>query len=211
MNRMTCACIGMLLPIVANAKSDGWEWAVGFGGALNLPQSLSIEMDSGETIDLGTVNYDTKPFNSPPYYALRAARWQDSKAWELEFIHHKIYLQSKYLNDRVTNFEISDGYNLLYGNYAAEITKGWITRFGVGAVIVHPDVTVDGVRSHGGYQWRGITTQLALEREFPLSDAVIFSAEGKLTYSYAKANFTFGSATVPNTALHLLAMVKFAP
>ncbi len=192
----------------ASAK-DGWEFSFGLGGALNLEESITIDMDSGDSIKSESVELDSKPFSIPPYYNFRTGLWKQGKAWELEFIHHKLYAKNADLNDRVQNFELTDGYNLLYFNYASVYKQNWNVRAGLGAVFPHPDVTVDNQRSHGGYQLGGITTQLALEREFPLSESMLFSLEGKVSYSYAKIDLDYGQAKMPNTALHLLGQLKF--
>lgn len=207
--------IGILTGVILLSHStfsfaeDKWQISAGLGTALNLDQSIEIEMDEGEDIDSGTVGFDTKPFNTPPYYSFRVGKWSDQSAYEFEFIHHKIYAKSSDLDDRISNFEVTDGYNLLYGNYAVEYKPTWIVRFGVGVVVPHPDVTVDGVRSHGGYQLGGVTSQIAIEKEFPISDNFIFSLESKVTYSYAEIDLDYGKATVPNTAFHILGNIKY--
>ncbi len=191
------------------AQAGDWEFSFGLGGSLNSDQSIKLDMDQGQDIDLGNVELQSKPFQSPFYYTLRSGYWVDNRAWEVELIHQKLYAKSSDLPERVDHFEISDGYNLLYVNYAKAMAPNWITRFGVGAVIPHPDITIDGKRSHGGYQLGGITGQLGLEREFPVNDWLKFSLEGKVTYSYAKIEFSQGEAYVPNTALHLIGQFKF--
>ncbi|ELG2044853.1 hypothetical protein RAX51_003823 [Vibrio fluvialis] len=208
MHKATLFVTALCCSFSVSAK-EGWEASFGLGGALNLQESITIKMDNGERIESSSVSLNTKPFNSPPYYNLRTGYWKDDTAWEVEFIHHKLYANASDLDDRVQNFEITDGYNLLYLNYAAVYTQGWNVRAGFGVVIPHPDVTVDNQRSHGGYQLGGVTTQLALEREFVVSDSVLFSLEGKVTYSYAEIDLDYGKATVPNTALHLLGQFKF--
>ncbi len=200
--------ISLVISVSVSAK-DGWEFSIGTGGALNLQESVNIKMDNGEEIESDSVQFETKSFSSPPYYNLRAGVWAQNTAWEVEFIHHKLYAKSSELDSRVQNFEITDGYNLLYLNYALVVAPSWNARFGIGPVIAHPDVTVDGERSHGGYQLSGMTSQLALEREFELSRSLIMSLEGKMTYSYAQIDLDYGEVKVPNTALHLIAQFKF--
>ncbi len=203
--------IGLFTLLIATSvfAKDGWEFSVGTGGAINLQESINIKMDNGEEIESDSVQFETKPFTSPPYYNLRAGLWAQNTAWEIEFIHHKLYAKSADLDSRVQNFEITDGYNLLYLNYALVVAPAWNARFGIGPVIAHPDVTVDGERSHGGYQLSGITSQLDLEREFELTPSLIMSLEGKMTYSYAQIDLDYGEVKVPNTALHLIAQLKF--
>lgn len=196
------------VPVSVSAR-DGWQFSIGTGAALNLQESINIEMDNGEEIKSDSVQFETKPFTSPLYYNLRVSRWQQSQAWEMEYIHHKLYAKSSDLNSRVDNFEVTDGYNLVYLNYALVVAPNWNARFGMGPVIAHPDVTVDGQQSHGDYQLSGITSQLALEREFAVNPSLLLSLEGKVTYSYAQIDLDYGEVKVPNTALHLIAQLKF--
>ncbi len=201
---------GVLALIVSSNSlaNQGWEISIGTGSALNLQESINIEMDNGEEIQSESVSFDTKPFRSPLYYNFRVGRWEQNRALEVELIHHKLYAKSSELNSRVQNFEMTDGYNLLYVNYALSLAPSWNTRIGIGPVIAHPDVTVDGVRTHGGYQLSGISAQLAMEREFVLAPNLLFSLEGKMTYSYAEVDLDYGKVTVPNTALHLIGQFK---
>lgn len=198
----------------AFAKKDGYEFSAGTGSAWSYEEDITIKRDGEKDIDLGLVNFDTNPFKSPLYYDLRVSKWKDNSAWEIELIHHKIYAKKGDLNTsntEVSKFEITDGYNLLYGNYAQEVSPGNIARFGVGLVIPHPDVIINGERSHGPYQLGGVAFQAGIEHEFPINDSFIFSIEGKMTYSYAKINIDNGSSIVPNTAAHLQFHIKYMP
>ncbi len=207
----TLALYSVLLVTIYPATSFGAdvELSFGLGGSLNNDQTVTLKMDQGDDVELGSVNFASKPFKAPLYYTLRAAYWQEQSAWELELIHQKLYAKSSDLPPRVSHFEITDGYNLLYTNYALELKPLWITRVGVGLVIPHPDITVDDKRTHGGYQLGGISAQLGLEREMPISRWLTFSLEGKVTYAYARIDFDQGYAYVPNTALHLVGQFKF--
>ncbi len=200
----------MALVATSSYARDDWQISLGTGTALSYSESIKIEMDDGSNIDSGDVSWNTKPFDTPPYYDIKIAKWHDDHAYEFEFIHHKIYAKSGDLDSRIQNFEVTDGYNLLYGNYVLNIKDKWNGRVGIGAVIPHPDVTVDGVRSHGSYQLGGITAQLGIEREFPISESLDFSLETKITYSYAKIDLDYGEVTVPNTALHFIGSIKYS-
>ncbi len=201
----------MLLSAPTVSAKQGWEWSVGTGAATNYEQSVTIKMDSGDDINMDSVGFDTKPFSTPPYYTIRGGYWQDESAWEMELVHHKLYAKTSDLDPQVNNFEITDGYNLLYVNRAVQARPNWNARVGLGLVIPHPDVTVNGERSHGGYQLGGGSAQFALEREFALSEQWLLSLEGKVSYSYAQITLDYGEAVVPNTALHLVGQVKFRP
>lgn len=50
------------------------------GGAFNIDSTLSLRQDSEPDIDLGA-NWETRPFELPPYYSLRLAFHQERTAW----------------------------------------------------------------------------------------------------------------------------------
>ena len=193
---------------VLQAK-ENWVLSLGTGLALNQSSDIVLDMDDGSEINLNSVNWHSKPFTSPLYYNVRLSKWADEHAYEFEFIHHKLYAESSALNNRVSRLEITDGYNLLYGNYAYLFKENWVARAGLGITLPHPDVTVDGNRSHGPYQVAGVTVQFALEREFPVSDTYLFGIESKVTYAYSDMDLDDGSMTISNTALHIIASVKY--
>ncbi len=208
--------LGVSLSQVANASefNEGWEFSLGFGGAYNASEDITIKRDSAPDIELKDVGFDNKPFEAPLYYTFRTGKWSlndgwaDSTGFEFEFIHNKIYAKSEDLGQGVSKFEITDGYNLLYGNYAVK-KRNWIARVGFGAAIAYPDVIIDGKHSYNGCQCTGVTGQLSLEREFEISKSFALGLESKVSYSYAEIDIDGGSAEVPNTAIHLVANLKY--
>jgi len=91
-------------------------------------------------------------------------------------------------------------------------------------VVVHPDITVRGIETHergggafpkiwdtdSGYQWSGLTAQVAIEKEFKIYNHWFFTVEGKATHANANIDLNpTGSVNVPNTALHLTAGIKY--
>ncbi|EJG0766532.1 hypothetical protein C4G84_RS22310 [Vibrio parahaemolyticus O5:K30] len=198
----------------ASQFNEGWEFSLGLGGAYSASEDITIKRDNASDIDLGDVEFENKPFQAPLYYTIRGGKWSlndgwaDSTAFEMELIHHKIYAKGSDLSQGVSKFEVTDGYNLLYVNYAVK-KDHWIARAGIGAAIPHPDVIIDGERTHGGYQLAGITGQLSLEREFELNETFALGIESKVTYSYADIDIDGGSVEVPNTAIHLVANLKY--
>src|SRR3989442_3355869 len=71
--------------------ADTWTFEAFGGNAYNFNSRLKITQERGFSQSL-TANYETRGFRSPPYYLLRAARWQNQRAWEISLIHHKLYL-----------------------------------------------------------------------------------------------------------------------
>ncbi len=205
--------MGLLAPILLLAAlampsgahaADRWALQL-FGGApynFNLPLRIH---QSGEPDLKATGNYESRPFEVPYYYAVRAGVWNGDKAWELELVHDKLYLRDK--PPEVQEFAISHGYNLLTVNRAWEV-KTFIFRTGLGVVITHPETTVRGRTDpqdggiFDGYHVSGPTAQGAVEKRFRLGKWLIVSLEAKLTASYAWIPVEGGHADVPNVAVH---------
>jgi hypothetical protein len=220
-NFIALCAIG-LMETQLDAK-DGWEVALNFGSSFSKNETLTIKQSGYPDIILPHADIKTKAFTVPFYYGLRISRWDNDRAWEFEHIHQKIYIDD--LPSEVEHFDITDGYNLFYLNHAWNLEEyGVITRVGLGFVVAHPDITVRGVQTHetgggaipmiwdtdSGYQWAGLTGQIAIEKEFQIVKNWYLSLEGKLTHSSADIDLEEdGSVEVPNSALHLLVGIKY--
>lgn len=183
---------------------EQWSLQI-FGGVpfnFNLP--LTIHQSGHPDMKI-TGKYDSRPFESPHYYAWRVGAWNGNRAWELELVHSKLYLRNK--PPEVQEFSISHGYNLLTINRAWEV-KGLIYRAGLGVVITHPETTIRGLPHpeggglYDGYYLSGPTVQGAVEKRFHLWKWFIASLEAKLTATYARIPVENGHADVPNLAVH---------
>jgi hypothetical protein len=189
------------------AAEDGWVLQGSIGAVANLETSLKIRQDGFETIDLDA-DYETRPFESPPYYSLRAGRWRDRRGWELELIHQKLFLQDP--PPEIQGFAISHGYNLLTINRVWE-ARGLVWRLGAGAVIAHPENEVrgrvldpDDTNLSGGYHLTGPSFQAGAEKRFALGESWFLGLEGKVTAARAVVPVAGGEAEVPNAAFHAL-------
>ncbi|MBD3789090.1 MAG: hypothetical protein IE885_01770 [Campylobacterales bacterium] len=225
--------IGLVASQYAVAK-DGWEVSLHTGTSFSKNETLNIHYNgTGGDIYIPDADLETRPFTTPFFYGLRVGKWTDNTAWEFEHIHQKIYLKeaTEDLYPTLDNFEITDGYNLFYFNRAWNLEEyGIITRVGLGFVVVHPDITIDGIRYHkegggavpliwqtdSGYQWAGYSAQVAVEKEFQIYDNWYLSLEGKLTHSSADIDIEdpdtdvkMGSFDLPNTAIHLMVGVTY--
>lgn len=196
----------LLLVVVTSVKAeDRWAFEVFLGSAYNFTTPLYISQSGYDDIELNA-QYDTKPAEGSPYYAWRISRWKENRAWELELIHHKLYLRNK--PPEVQHFEISHGYNLLTVNRAWD-KKGFVYRIGAGVVITHPETTVreKGLSTHKGilnkgFYISGFTGQVAAGKKFYLLKKLFANIEGKFTASYARIPIEDGDADVPNVAVH---------
>lgn len=204
-----------LIPLAAaRGQEAGWSFELYGGSAYSAPTPLTIRQAGEPEIRL-TARYATKPWTGSPYYAYRIGRWSRSGAWEVELVHHKVYLENP--PAEVQQLEISHGYNLISVNRAVR-HRGLILRVGAGAVVAWPHATVRGktlpARGRGlfgrGYYLVGPTAQLAVGKRFTVWRKLFLAAEGKLTGSYARIPVQDGRATVPNVAVHGLLGLGFA-
>jgi hypothetical protein len=200
----------LLLAAPLRAETD-WTFQLSLGEVANLDTSLKIRQEGEPTLDLDA-DYETRPFESPFYYSLRAGRWNDSRAWELELIHQKIFLTNR--PPEVQHFAVSHGYNLLTVNRAWDVRR-FLWRIGAGAVVAHPESEVRGraldsgdTNLGGGYHLTGPVLQIGIEKRFELGilDKThwLLGVEGKASAARAVIPVAGGEADAPNAALHLL-------
>lgn len=185
-----------------------WSFEAATGGAYQFPIPLTIDQNGYPQINM-TAQYDTKPFSPPPYYILRVGKWLNQQAWELEFIHHKLYLNNT--TNEVTKFNITNGYNLLFLNHAWLDDKNkLIWRVGAGVVIAHPESIIRGQQfsetggtlNDSGYYLAGPSVMASLGQRFYLNRHFFIELEGKLTASYAQVKISNGNADAPDVAVH---------
>ena len=181
-----------------------------FGGtAWSLPLPLTIDVPEGRARI--RPRYSTRPFADAPYYSYRAALARRDAGIEAEMLHHKLYLENP--APPLERLEISHGYNLPTINFLGP-GSGWRFRVGLGLVVAHPEGRVAGrpIRAArtflgGGYHIAGLTTQLAIGRQYPLARgrvAMTAAPEVKVTASWARMRLDEGSLVAPNVALHVL-------
>ena len=208
--RLSISSVIFFILVVAAvpAHAEGpWSVEIFGGSSYSFPTPLRIRQAGYEDIDI-TARYETKPFEKDPYYAWRVGKWNGDKAWELDFVHQKLYLVNK--PAEVQQFQITYGYSLLTVNRAWN-KHGLIYRVGLGIVITNPATTVRGKqepREGGffnlGYFISGPTIQGAIGKRFYLGKDLFLALEGKLTASYARIDINGGYAQVPNAAVHWL-------
>lgn len=177
--------------------------SVAAGLQYNFPMRLVIRQNGSPDIKL-IARYDTKPFAEVPYYDIKLGLGRKPWAFELELIHHKLYLVNR--PPEVDTFEITHGYNLLLANCVRD-WAGCKLRAGAGVVIPHPQTMVRGQRfpeTGGVLGWyvSGPAAQVGVGREFRFGPRFFAGLEGKTTAAYAHIPIQNGSADVPNVALH---------
>jgi hypothetical protein len=181
-----------------------WTVEAYVGNAYNFRSRLRIEQDGGFSRSLNA-KYDTRGFESPPYYMLRAGKWKGSYATELSVLHHKLYLKNAPAG--VSDLSISHGFNILTLNGAYRI-KDWTYRFGAGPVLTHAEATINGIKYDGPYRLSGIAMLAGAGRRFYVAKSTFISVEAMATAAYAAPRMSGsldGKVRVTNLALHALA------
>lgn len=187
----------------AEAKASTWTLELMGGVAKSLPMPLSISQSGQSDIDF-TARYDGESFKIPPYYEYRIGYWKEGKAIEVEFIHHKLYLENN--PPEVQLFSISHGLNLIMVNRAWDM-ESYILRVGGGIVVTHPESTVRGLSfketgGWNGYYISGATVQGAIAKRFNLWEGLFANIEAKATLSYVVVPIADGDARVTDVSLH---------
>jgi hypothetical protein len=188
----------LALPPAAIAQ---WRLEAFTGTAHNFTTALTVRQQGFPDFQMDA-RYDTRPFTGSPYDSVRLAWWRGSSGWELQFLHHKLYLANP--SDEVSHLEISHGYNMLTLNRAWE-RRGLLLRAGAGLVYTFPETTVRGrKRPVLGYDLSGFTVAAGLGGRWPRATRLSLAGELKLTLTWATVPVFEGEADVPNRALHFL-------
>lgn len=197
----------IVLSLVAKAQSR-WSFELQEAVVYNVPLPLTIRQDGYPAIKVSGARYHTEPFTLPVYYDGRISRWQDDHSWEVEFIHHKIYLQNN--PGEVQAFNVSHGFNLLFVNrgFDRQILR---YRLGAGVVIAHPESEVRGLVFNSargdndrGYYLSGPAIHVSVNKPFYLGNRFFINAEARTTLAYASVKVAQGRADVYNIAFHLV-------
>jgi hypothetical protein len=202
-----------LLVSTADAQQAHWSVDVLGGSALSVPTPLRIEQEGAPVVRF-TARYATRPWSGAPYYAYRVGRHSASRGWEVELVHHKLYLRDPPAD--VQQFEVTHGYNLILLNRVAH-TGRWSGRLGLGPVVGHPENEVRGRRLEsergglgGGYYLSGVAGQVAGTYRVPIGGGFTLIGEAKVTAAYARVPVSGGHAIVPNMAGHGLIGVGYS-
>lgn len=208
MKRIPLAIVFLLAPTTLMAQQDGWVGQFFLGSAINAASPLTIRQNGYPDLNL-TAHYTERPFYDAPYYSYRVGKWKGGRAWEIQEVHHKLYLNNP--PPEVQNFNVSHGYNLITLNRAWE-QGGVIYRLGAGIVLTHPESTVRGQAfpnatggpfNTGNFYLSGVTVQAGVEKRFVFRKHWFFSIEAMATASYARSvPIANGSADIPNMAVH---------
>jgi len=202
---------GLAALLVGSCRAE-WTLEVSTGSAVSLFTTLRIHQDAFPDIILNG-KCTTRPFEEVPYYDVRIGADMGRARWELELVHHKLYLENR--PEEVQRFEITHGFNLITANRRWSV-YGFGLRAGAGIVLAHPQTTIRGraFPENGGafglgWYVSGGALQVALEQRIRLNSRFDAGLEGKFTAAAARAPIAQGYVDVANLALHGLAGLRY--
>jgi hypothetical protein len=131
---------------------------------------------------------------------LRIALWRELRGWELQLLHHKLYLENPARG--IESFEVSHGENLI--TFARVWRRSLDWRIGAGPVVTHVEGRARGEDIGSGYHLSGGALIAGAGRRFRLSQTFFAELQGDVTFSYADIPIRNGRARVPNAAVHAL-------
>ena len=210
--RCAAAALSFLfLPGVVSAQHHFRAEVFG-GAAWSVPTTLTIDQSDLERLSVDA-EWETRPFDSPPYYAARIGLWKEGRGWELQLLHHKLYLADP--PPEIEHFEISHGWNFLTLQRASR-TRVVDWRVGAGPVITHVEGRIRGRGADpegglfgAGYHVSGAALLAGAGRSFAISRAFFASAEAQVTLSWARVPIQTGHARTANAAFHVLLGLGF--
>jgi hypothetical protein len=187
--------------LIPSPAAADWRIEAFTGTAGNFTTPLTVHQDGRPELRMDA-RYDTRPFTGSPYDSARIGWWKGSSGWELQLLHHKLYLANP--TPEISALEISHGYNMLTLSRAAS-WRGFTLRGGAGLVVTFPETTIRGrTRATLGYDLSGLTVAAGVGRRWPEAARLSLAGEVRLTLSWATIPVFEGDADVPNRALHFL-------
>lgn len=194
MTRVFAICIAALA-VPASAPA---EVQLSFYGGVQSAQPSDITIrDSEIGNDDFTLDWEGRSFEAPPYYGIRATRWQTpSFGYGLDFAHNKVYPDDDSLPAGYDVLELTDGLNTLtvnaYRRWAPVV--GNVTPYiggGLGLSLPHVEVT-NGASETFGYQVTGPAATWIAGASMPINDQWSVFGEYKGTYSSNTADLETG-------------------
>jgi len=191
-------------PVAAQSPASFWTVEALSGSAASVGATLTVRQEGDPDIR-HAARWATRPFRQPIYWAARLGRSSQRGGWEIELIHHKIYLENP--TPEVSQFEITHGFNIATVQ-RTWIRRGWILRAGAGAVVAHAQSRVRGLSAGRGddevdrYELAGPAFQIGVGRRFRFTRRFFGTLEGKATYGHARVSVARGKASTGNFAVH---------
>ncbi|MCK0097086.1 outer membrane beta-barrel protein [Yoonia sp. F2084L] len=192
MKRALLTCIGLL---AAPASAD--VQLSFYGGVQSAPSSdISIRDPEIGNEDFSQ-DWEGRSFDAPPYYGIRATRWQSPTfGFGLDFAHNKVYPTDGSLPDGYDVLEFTDGLNTLTVNAYRRWNDvvGDVSPYvggGIGVALPHVEVT-NGTSDTFGYQLTGPAATWIAGASMPINDQWAVFGEYKGTFSSNTADLETG-------------------
>jgi len=190
------------------------DWMAGayLGTAWTKPATLTIDLRSSGAQTVTGVDFDSRSFESPPYYGYRLG-WFERRSGigaEAELIHLKVYARPDTLGANVRRFSISHGLNMLLANGVvrrplASSHRIYATaRVGAGVTIPHGESDIAGVTQEQ-YEWGSLALQAAIGTELRVARRARVLAEYKLTTAAPTVSVAGGTIQGRYLSQHLAA------
>lgn len=204
----------IILTISLSLKSQiKWSFEFCGGAPYNLPATIKIQQSGYDNINISNADFYTEPFTLPPYWDWRFSRISDNSFFELEAIHHKLYLSNKPLD--VQRFSISHGFNMFFINYG-KIYKKIFFRAGIGVVFSHPETTIrnfafedQGEFLNTNYYLSGPILNTGISRRWYFLKRIFLTTEIKYTLGYASVPIALGHAKIFTSSFQFNAGLGF--
>ena len=178
------------------------------GSALNFITPLTIHQAGYPDLQFNA-NYDTKPLGPyTAYYSWRIGLWKNDQAWEIQQVHHRIFLTNP--PPEVQVFAIHFGYNYFLFGHAWK-REGLIFHLAVGPIITNPENTIRGQKLYTsgtglfdqGYDFSGLGFQSSISKNIYINPNLYAVLEVAFIAGWAWwVPIADGYADVPNMALH---------
>jgi lipid A oxidase len=194
MNRALLLCLALL---AAPATAPAEVQLSFYGGVQSAPPS-DVTIRNPDTGDSEfSVDWEGRSFEAPPYYGIRATRWQSPTfGYGLDFAHNKVYPTDDSLPAGYDVLEMTDGLNTLTVNAYRrwDPVVGNLSPYvggGVGLSLPHVEVT-NGTSETFGYQITGPAATWIAGATIPINEQWSVFGEYKGTYSSNTADLESG-------------------
>lgn len=186
LSRLFACILGCALSAAqaAAAEPDGWVVQLLIGNAINFNSRTRIQFADREAVVIGG-DYDTEGLESPLHYTARIARWTDGRAWEFQWLHHKLFLSNRPAG--VDALAVSHGFNIVTINRAWQ-RDPFLFRLGAGPVIAHPEAQIGAASYNGPYELAGAAALGGVGARWSLTRSIDVLAEISATFGRIEVN-----------------------
>ena len=190
-----------------------WSFELSGGAPLNIPFPLRIEQDNQAVIEIKSPKFYSEPFVLPVYWDWRFSRITKKGSWELEAIHHKLYLENN--PPEIQQFSISHGFNIFTINRGFSYNH-FLFRVGLGCVFTHPETEIRNkisIDTNSFFKTRyyasGPVLDIGINRRWYLIKRLFLNTEVKNTFAYARIPIAEGHASFFTSSFHITAGLGF--